>query len=294
MIERIAAALEAVRRRRPLVHHFANLVTMQAVANATRAVGALPVMALATADAEEMAGQADALVLSLGTPTPDRLEAMLAAGRVADARGVPVVLDPVGVGTTRFRDEAAARLLRDLRVAVVRANPGEASALLGRPGLVRGVESVAAMESMAASGSVQVTAGATAGAVASGAAEGRRFGPEALARALASRLGCVAAVTGAADCVADASYAVIVENGHPWLQATSGSGCMAAALVGAFCAVEADRIVAASAALACFGACAEIAAGRAGGPGTLVPLLLDALYHLTPQQVAGVVRVRMA
>jgi hypothetical protein len=109
-------------------------VTMQAVANVVRAIGALPVMALARPDAEQMVEHADALVLSLGTPTPDRLDAMLAAGHDAAALGRPIVLDPVGVGATEFRGEAARRFMEELPIAVIRANRGETEALLGRSG----------------------------------------------------------------------------------------------------------------------------------------------------------------
>lgn len=274
LADQIAGLLALVRERRPLVHHLANFVTMQAVASATRAIGALPVMAMAHDDAEEVAAAADALVLSLGTPTPERLEVMLAAGHVASVRGIPIVLDPVGVGATRFRTTAAGRLLDELRVTVVRANAGEAAALLGRRGLVRGVESVATMESVGETGAA------------------------ALAAALARERGCVAAVTGEWDHVADAGRILVVENGHPWLQAIPGTGCMVTGVIGAFCAAasfapdDAGPLLAAASALACFGLAAEIAAGHARGPGTLAPALLDALYHLSPDQAARAARVR--
>ena len=274
--------LAAVREQRPLVHHLANFVTMQAVASTTRAVGALPVMAMSGDDAEEVAAAADALVLNLGTPTPERLEVMLAAGRVATVRGIPIVLDPVGAGATRYRTVAAGRLLDELRVTVVRANPGEAAALLGRSGFVRGVESVGAAESEAES--AVESAGAGGAAVS--------------AAALARERGLVAAVTGACDYVAGAGRILVVENGHPWLAAIPGAGCMVTGVIGAFCAAArslpdgAGPLLAAASALACFGVAAEIAAGHARGPGTLAPALLDALYNLTPEQLRQAARVR--
>lgn len=269
--DRAAVLLAAVREQRPLVHHLANFVTMQAVAGATRSVGALPVMAMAGDDAEEVAAAADVLVLNLGTPTPERLEVMFAAGRVATVRGIPIVLDPVGAGATRYRTAAAGRLLDELRVTVVRANPGEAAALLGRSGFVRGVETVE-------------SAGAGDAA--------------ALAAAIARERGCVAAVTGACDHVAEADRILVVENGHPWLAAIPGAGCMVSGVIGAFCAAArsvpdgAGPLLAAASALACFGVAAEIAAGHARGPGTLAPALLDALYNLTPEQLRQAARIR--
>ena len=103
---RIAAGL---RERKPLVHQITNYVVMNETANATLALGALPVMAHAREEVEEMVGLAGALVLNIGTLSPHWVEAMLLAGRAANERGVPVVLDPVGAGATRYRTETAKR-----------------------------------------------------------------------------------------------------------------------------------------------------------------------------------------
>ena len=90
--------LAAIRERKPLVHQITNFVVMNETANATLAIGALPVMAHAPQEVEEMASAASALVLNIGTLSDEWVEAMLAAGRAANRAGVPVVLDPVGAG----------------------------------------------------------------------------------------------------------------------------------------------------------------------------------------------------
>src|SRR5439155_13534803 len=93
-------SLRLLRERRLLVHQITNYVVMNETANATLALGALPVMAHAREEVEEMVGLAGALVLNIGTLSPHWVDAMLAAGRAANARDVPVVLDPVGAGAT--------------------------------------------------------------------------------------------------------------------------------------------------------------------------------------------------
>ena len=89
-----------------------------------------------------MVGLAGALVLNIGTLSPHWVEAMLLAGRAANARGVPVVLDPVGAGATRYRTETAKRILDEVDVAVLRGNAGEVATLVGAEAEVRGVESI--------------------------------------------------------------------------------------------------------------------------------------------------------
>lgn len=261
--EAAADLLRRLRLEKPLVHHVTNLVTVNDVAAATLATGALPVMAIAPEEVEEVAGQASCLVLNLGTPTRDRLAAMAAAGRQASGRGVPVVVDPVGAGTSRMRSEAARRLLRELRVTVVRANPAEMAHLAGRPAVLRGVESVA-----------------SAGP------------PEEAAAAVARAYGVVAAVTGSRDWVTDSSRFVAVDNGHPMLKQVVGSGCMATAVVACFVAVGDDPLVAAAAGLAYLGYAAELASLEARGPGTFRAALLDRLAQVQPGDLRAGVRAQ--
>ena len=136
------ATLRRLREQKPLVHQITNYVVMNETANATLALGALPVMAHAREEVEEMAALAGALVLNIGTLSPHWVDAMLAAGRAANERGVPVVLDPVGAGATRYRTETAKRILDEVDVTVLRGNAGEVATLVGVDAEMRGVESI--------------------------------------------------------------------------------------------------------------------------------------------------------
>jgi hydroxyethylthiazole kinase len=247
------ADLRAIRERKPLVHQITNYVVMNETANATLALGALPVMAHALQEVEEMASAASALVLNIGTLSDDWVEAMLLAGRAANRAGAPVVLDPVGAGATRYRTETSRRLLRDLDVAVVRGNSAEIATLAGRAAEIRGVEAV-----------------------------GAAGGPE-LARDAARALGCVAAVTGPVDHVSDGERSISVSNGHELLGTVTGTGCMSTAITGCFLAVRPDDpLEAAAEALVAFGVAGEEAAKKAKGPGSFHVALYDALCALDP------------
>lgn len=84
----------------------------------------------------------------------------------------------------------------------------------------------------------------------------------------------LAVVTAAEDRIGDRFS---VAGGHPLLARFSGSGCLAGALIAAFAAIEPEPIRAAGAALSTLRQAAARAGEKAGGPGTFVPLLLDAL-----------------
>ena len=255
--------LRTLREQKPLVHQITNYVVMNETANATLALGALPVMAHAGEEVEQMAGLASSLVLNIGTLSSQWVESMLLAGRAAVARGIPVVLDPVGAGATEYRTQTSRRILEDVGVTVLRGNAGEVATLIGADAEVRGVESM--------------TTGVE---------------PAEIAREAARRLGVVASVTGPVDHVSDGDRVLAVSNGHELLATVTGTGCMSSALTGCFLAATPDApLEAAAEALAAFGVAAEDAADGAGGPGTFHARLYDALYALDPDALGGRVKI---
>jgi hydroxyethylthiazole kinase len=259
---RAAALLAQVRERRPLIHHITNFVTAGDVANVTLALGASPVMARAVQEVEDVAAQAAAVVLNTGTLTADGATAMILAGSRANGGGIPVVLDPVGAGATTFRTQRITRILQEVRCACVRGNAGEIATLAGRPGRVRGVD---------ASGTVDDI--------------------EALARRLAQHAHAAIAATGREDVVTDGATSVRIVNGHPFLAAISGSGCMATAAIAAAAAVEPDPLAAAVAGLLWFEVAAEEAAAQAAGPGTFRTALVDAVAALDGRTIEARARI---
>lgn len=88
--------LKVVQEQTPLVHNITNQVVTNFTANGLLAVGASPVMANAIEEVAEMASIAGAVVLNIGTLTTDTVDAMIEAGKAANEKGNPVILDPVG------------------------------------------------------------------------------------------------------------------------------------------------------------------------------------------------------
>ncbi|MDY6796559.1 MAG: hydroxyethylthiazole kinase [Actinomycetota bacterium] len=245
--------LEGIEDRKPLIHHITNMVVMNETANATLCMGALPVMAHAREEVEEMATQAQALVVNMGTPYPELEESMILAGRAANRAGVPVILDPVGTGATTYRTSLALRLTEEINFAVVRGNAAEMAVLAGEKAEIRGVESL----------SVSGEAGYTA-------------------QGVASRLGCVAAVTGEVDTVVDGGRLARIGNGHPLLGRVTGTGCMATTAIAVMLAGGEPYFEATVAALAFFGLAGQRAAGSSGRlPGNLHVEIYNELYILS-------------
>ena len=180
--------LENVRRQRPVVHTITNYVTANDCANLLLAAGASPIMADAPEETAQIAAMADAVVLNLGTLSVSKREAMLLAGKAAAAADRPIVLDPVGVGTSDFRRETAKMLLAEVHPTVIRGNRSEIRALLTGETGERGVDTADLSEDGAET-----------------------------ARLLAKQTGAVVMQTGETDLVTDGEQILHVQGGNELL-----------------------------------------------------------------------------
>ncbi|MCM0755999.1 hydroxyethylthiazole kinase [Desulfovibrio aminophilus] len=254
-----------IRRANPLVLNVTNNVVTNITANALLALGASPAMSHAAEDAKELAWLAQAVVLNIGTPAADYVESMFAAGASAREKGIPVILDPVAAGATAYRRRLCRDLLENVRPSVIRGNASEIMALAGENAVSKGADSV------------------------HGSGEARSA-----ARSLARAHSCVVCVSGAVDYVTDGKTTLAVSNGVELMTKVTGLGCTATALIGAFTAVNADRLTATAHAMAVMGLAGELAAQGASGPGTLEARFLDALYTLDEAAVAAGARLEAA
>lgn len=254
MQKEICDVLAMVREKKPLIHHLTNYVTANDCANIALAAGASPVMADDPREAAEMAERAGAVVINIGTLSEQSLEAMIAAGQRAVAKGIPVVFDPVGVGATNMRTRAAERIVREVRPSVVRGNMSEIKFLAGLSVDIKGVDSAA-----------------------------DEAGAEAVALQLAQQLDCVIAITGKTDIIAQGRKVCRIQNGHALLASVTGTGCMSTTLAGCCCGAVGDPFIGTAAGIALLGIAGEMAQQSLKsdeGTGTFRMRLIDAVYNM--------------
>lgn len=250
--------LEALRSTSPLVHNITNYVVMNYTANSLLAVGASPVMAHAVEEVEDMVTIAGALVVNIGTLSENWVNAMKLAMAKASALGKPVVLDPVGAGATRYRNEVLADLLQQSPPSLIRGNASEIMALAGINIQTKGVDSTTSSLN-----SIQA------------------------AKLLNEHYGAVVSVSGAVDVIVSKDKIAYIKNGHPVMSRVTGMGCSASAIAGAFCAVTTDVFEAAVAAAATVAVCGDIAAETSTLPGSFQIAFLDALAAISPEELAS-------
>ena len=245
--------LTKVWSKKPLVCHITNYVTVNDCANITICAGGAPVMTDSIDDIEDMVNISSALVLNIGTLNQRTVDSMFLAGKTANRKGIPIILDPVGAGATKYRTKTAEDLIKELKIDVIKGNSGEIATLCGMDGKVRGVDSDSV------------------------------FGADAALK-LSLMTNSIVAMTGKVDYVSDGKDTYKLENGTANLDCISGSGCMLSSVTGCYVGANGANIDAVISAVSAFNIAAELITGSEG-PGTFKARLFDSLYNLSGNDV---------
>ncbi|KAG5952294.1 hypothetical protein E4U53_001186 [Claviceps sorghi] len=261
---KIPRVVAAVGRKAPLSHNMTNLVVQNFAANVALSIGASPIMANYAEEAADLANLGGgALVLNMGTVTPEGIKNHVQALQAYNAAGRPVVFDPVGAGATSVRRSAVKTLLSAGSFTIIKGNQAEMQTVHGATVTQRGVDS----------SSPPLTVAQRA----------------ALVQSIARQRQCVVLLTGPTDLLSDGRRTLRVDNGHELLGTVTGTGCTLGTALSAMAAVHEDALVAAAAGTVVFGVAAERAAARSHvrGPGSFVPAFLDELYGLRTETARG-------
>lgn len=239
----------SLREKSPVVHCITNQVVANFQANGLLAIGASPIMGDEEEEVSELVSISDVLSLNIGTLNNRTLESMLVAGKAANQKGIPVVLDPVGVGATRYRLDAIEKLLDVVKVDLIRCNTGELATLMQKDWHAKGVD----------------------------AGEGVMDRKE-VAMALAKQRKSLVVVTGEVDIVTDGTDLKTVTNGHISMTHVTGTGCLLSSVLGAHLALfQKDQVRLLAEALSEYGSAGEEAAKVSESAGTFARAFLDQL-----------------
>ncbi|MDY2870045.1 MAG: hydroxyethylthiazole kinase [Succiniclasticum sp.] len=278
---------ERSRREAPLVHCLTHGITQNDSANGILAVGGRPNMASHPDEVSEAVRGAAALTVNLGNITAERLVAIDRAGAAACRKGIPILLDAVGVGFSTLRRDFAHRFVEQYRPAVVKGNASELRALCGLSSHGEGVD-------VAAADAVSTLTAARREATS--------------LRPFADRWHAVLLETGAVDIVIpteglsperqpSVSGSAFVGNGTPTLARLTGTGCLLGALAGVWLAVANpwEAALLAASTLGVAGERAEEAVWQQRAKpvplGSFHTALLDALSTLDTAALAAALRV---
>jgi hydroxyethylthiazole kinase len=258
----LESALDSILDAEPLINAVTNNVTVNDVANITLHWGGLPVMSDDEREVADMIAAADGCLLNMGTVDAAGEETMITAGEATNERGLPLVVDPVGVGATPTRTRIGTRLLEELDVTILKGNYAEVTALAGADAEVRGVESVGEYAEIADR-----------------------------ALSCAREYDTVVVASGETDIVADPEGAYELSVGHPLMGRVVGTGCMLGVTLATFAGgMEFDRpLEAALSGAVAFGLAGERAGtdGEYDGPASYRIAFLDAVAGLSDRPPAS-------
>ena len=189
----------------PLIHCITNPISINQCANAILALGAKPIMAEHPKEVREITATADALLLNSGNITDARMKSMMLSAKEANKKGIPLVIDAVGVACSHLRRRFILKLLSRYTPALIKGNYSEIVALSENGYFSRGVDSDKALSVSTAENS---------------------------AKKLAAKYRCLVLASGETDVVASRDNVARIYGGSPQLTHITGTGC----ILGAVCA----------------------------------------------------------
>ncbi|MGB3751638.1 MAG: hydroxyethylthiazole kinase [Arcobacteraceae bacterium] len=203
--------LQKLREKSPLIHNITNIVVANYTANGLLSLGCSPIMSNAIEEMDEIPALSQALVINIGTLTSQTVQSMLKAGKSANKHNVPVVLDPVGVGATTFRQETVNTLLSEIKFDLIRGNIGEIAHLAQANWCSKGVD--------AGSGEADLSQ---------------------IVKDVALEYDCIVSMSGEVDHISDGKQVAKIYNGSALFPKITGSGCLLSAVCGAFLTLDTD------------------------------------------------------
>jgi len=244
IIKDSANALKKVREGIPLTNCITNYVTINDCANAVLAIGGSPVMADDPREIEEFVEIADALVINLGAVNPTQIEAIVIGSQYGTKTKTPIVLDPVGVGATKLRNDLTLKLIEEADISAIRGNMSE----------IKAIARLVDLDEIKSSAK-NISKGVDVSEDDEIKEENLEVNGK-IVKALANKINTVIIASGAIDILSDGKSTYACENGDSMMPKITGSGCMLTSIVGSFCGINEPFIA---------GLSATIAMGAAGG-----------------------------
>ncbi|MGL6297858.1 MAG: hydroxyethylthiazole kinase, partial [Methanobacteriaceae archaeon] len=228
-----------------------NFVTVNDCANAILAVGGAPIMGENPKEVEEIINISKSLLINIGTLHEYQFEGMEIGGKHANKVGIPITLDPVGVGATTLRNDSTVKLLSEINFTVIRGNMSEIKSIstllgsinkesMGEPIAEHIVEPVVEpvvepiVESMSTKGVEVAESDITT-------KENLIYNAK-IVKSLAKKLDTVIVASGEIDIISNGEDTYWSDNGDEIMPKITGSGCMLSAIVATYLSDSANLL----------------------------------------------------
>ncbi|MER2014137.1 MAG: hydroxyethylthiazole kinase [Methanobrevibacter sp.] len=280
LLEKINQTLTQIKEKNPLTHCITNTVTINDCANASLAIGGSPIMAEDIEEVEEITTISSALVINIGTLTKLQIESMKLSAKTANKTDTPIILDPVGVGVSKLRNDTTIDLIENYDIATIRGNISEIKAIAKLTGLIdenntaKGVDvnidDIITEENIEANGRI--------------------------IKELAAKLNTTILASGPIDILSDGKTTVAIYNGDDMMPLITGSGCMLSTIVGS-CVGGSSPLEGSLVAILAMNIAGEKARAKVDekdeGTGSFRAYLIDYLYKTDAESLASESKIRI-
>jgi len=278
MAKKIIQAVQNVKSEAPLVNCMTNTVTINDCANAILAIGGSPAMGEDAEDVCDIVKIANSLVVNMGKLNEERKKAMFKACNCAREFNKPIIIDPVGVGIVKLRDEIAIELIETYDITAIRGNMSEIKAIAN-------LLKIDEMKNVTSNFAKGVDVSEKDIVSEENLDENCR-----IVQGLAKQINGVIISSGPIDIISNGKETYISKNGDPMMAKITGSGCMLSSLVGTFSGVN-DPFIAGIAATTIMGIAGENAGkfvkANQMGTGTFRTRLIDYLSLLNEENISN-------
>lgn len=280
LLEKINQTLTQIKEKNPLTHCITNTVTINDCANASLAIGGSPIMAEDIEEVDEITTIASALVINIGTLTKLQIESMKLSAKTANKTDTPIILDPVGVGVSKLRNDTTIDLIENYDIATIRGNISEIKAIAKLTGLIdenntaKGVDvnidDIITEENIETNGRI--------------------------IKELAAKLNTTILASGPIDILSDGKTTVAIYNGDDMMPLITGSGCMLSTIVGS-CVGGSTPLEGSLVAILAMNIAGEKARAKVDekneGTGSFRAYLIDYLYKTNAESLVSESKIRI-
>ncbi|WP_412755930.1 hydroxyethylthiazole kinase [Legionella bozemanae] len=130
MTPEVNEALRKIRQQKPFILAITNYFPMGYVGSGIRSIGGFPLMCGAEEEVEELLGISKAVIINLGKLDNTFVTLINLICDIANKKNIPIILDPVGAGASRYRTDVATNLIKKHQISIIRGYPNEIASLL--------------------------------------------------------------------------------------------------------------------------------------------------------------------
>lgn len=254
---------------RPLIHCITNHITINDCANVVLSAYGKPIMAEHCEECSDITSSAKALAVNLGNISDSRMKSIMISGKVAYEKGIPSIIDIVGVSCSKLRLNFARDFIDRCRPSVIKGNMSEVKAIYGINTKSEGVD----VNDEDATNSNTITNNID------------------IVRNLAIKTNSVVVATGAMDLISNGNETYIIENGCEELSRITGTGCMLNVLIATYISSN-DIINSAILGTVVMGISGELSKD-AKGTGSFKIELLDNISTVKEEDIVEKIKIRV-